>query len=164
MFSPEDWILLGALKPCEGQRKNTLQNIYISKIAIYLSLDLHKGRPTYRKTLQPSKESIQHFKAYILKFFSIFVGSFSLLDPDPDPKHWFLVDSRKVRYNKTYVRPTSEPCWLGRITPLTASPSLFANKLKAQSKYYIHALIFICNFYVCLQLLSPFLLYLHYRY
>jgi hypothetical protein len=32
------------------------------KTTIYLSLDLNKGRPSYRKSLQPSKENIQHFK------------------------------------------------------------------------------------------------------
>jgi hypothetical protein len=34
----------------------------LSKIAIFLSLGLHKGRPSYRRSLQPSKESIQDFK------------------------------------------------------------------------------------------------------
>ncbi len=34
----------------------------LSKIAIYFSLGLHKGHPTYRKSLLPSKENIQHFK------------------------------------------------------------------------------------------------------
>ncbi len=32
----------------------------ISEIAIYLSLGLHKGRPSYRRSLQPSIENIQH--------------------------------------------------------------------------------------------------------
>ncbi len=32
------------------------------KIAIYLTLGLHKGRPSYRRSLQPSKVNIQHFK------------------------------------------------------------------------------------------------------
>ncbi len=36
-------------------------------------IDLHKGRPTYRRSLQPSKENIQHFKTSL---FSIFVGHF----------------------------------------------------------------------------------------
>jgi hypothetical protein len=34
----------------------------LSKIAIFLSLDLHKGRPSYRRSLQPAKENIQDFK------------------------------------------------------------------------------------------------------
>jgi hypothetical protein len=32
------------------------------KIAIYLTLGLHEGRPNYRRSLQPAKENIQHFK------------------------------------------------------------------------------------------------------
>ncbi len=32
-----------------------------STIAIYLTLGLHKGRPSYRSRLQPSKENVQHF-------------------------------------------------------------------------------------------------------
>ncbi len=35
-----------------------------SKIAIYLSLGLHKGHPSYRRSLLPSKENIQHFKTW----------------------------------------------------------------------------------------------------
>jgi hypothetical protein len=38
---------------------------YVKKkfdIAIYLSLGLHKGRPSYRRSLLPSKENIQHLK------------------------------------------------------------------------------------------------------
>jgi hypothetical protein len=33
-----------------------------SKTTIYLSLGLHKGSPSYRRSLQPSKENFQHFK------------------------------------------------------------------------------------------------------
>jgi hypothetical protein len=36
--------------------------LWIKKVAIYLSLRLCKGRPGYRRSLQPSKENIQHFK------------------------------------------------------------------------------------------------------
>ncbi len=39
--------------------------LFWSKIAIYLSLGLHKGRPSYRRSLQPSKENIHHFKWWI---------------------------------------------------------------------------------------------------
>jgi hypothetical protein len=35
---------------------------FLIKYAIYLSLGLHKGRPSYKRGLQPSKENIQHFK------------------------------------------------------------------------------------------------------
>ncbi len=47
-----------------------------SKIAIYLSLGLHKGRPCYRRSLQPSKENIQHFKPWNFLTFFYFCGSF----------------------------------------------------------------------------------------
>jgi hypothetical protein len=33
-----------------------------SKTTIYISLGLHKERPSYRRSLQISKEAIQHFK------------------------------------------------------------------------------------------------------
>jgi hypothetical protein len=56
-----------------------------SKTTIYLSLGLHKGRPSYRRSLQPSKENIQHFKK-ILYFFLFFWVIFALLDPVPDPQ------------------------------------------------------------------------------
>jgi hypothetical protein len=39
-------------------------NIFSSKTTIYLSLGLHKGRLSYRRSLQPSKENIQHFKTW----------------------------------------------------------------------------------------------------
>jgi hypothetical protein len=35
---------------------------FLSKTTIYLSLDLHKGRPRYKRSLQLSKENIQYFK------------------------------------------------------------------------------------------------------
>jgi hypothetical protein len=43
-----------------------IKYFFLSKIAIYLSLGLHKGHPSYRRRLQPSKEN----------FFSIFVCYF----------------------------------------------------------------------------------------
>jgi hypothetical protein len=63
---------------------------------------LHKGRPSYRNSLQPSKENIPHFKKFNLLTFSIFVDHFCPpgyrlqiririqappLIPDPDPQH-----------------------------------------------------------------------------
>jgi hypothetical protein len=33
-----------------------------SETTIYLSLGLHKGLPSYRRSFQLSKENIQHFK------------------------------------------------------------------------------------------------------
>jgi hypothetical protein len=40
-------------------RKN---DIFLTKLAVYFSLGLHKGPPNYRRGLQPSNENIQHFK------------------------------------------------------------------------------------------------------
>jgi hypothetical protein len=37
-------------------------SILDEKTAIYLSLGLLKGRQSYRRSLQPSKENTQHFK------------------------------------------------------------------------------------------------------
>jgi hypothetical protein len=37
-------------------------NFFGSKTTVYLSLGLHKERPSYRRSLQLSKEAIQHFK------------------------------------------------------------------------------------------------------
>jgi hypothetical protein len=76
-----------------------------SKTTIYLSLDFRKGRPSYRRSLQPSKENIQHLikNMKFLNFF-LLLGKFcppvsgsgcgstylheSGSNPDPDPKHW----------------------------------------------------------------------------
>ncbi len=69
-----------------------------SKPTIYLSLSLHKERSSYRRSLQLSKEAIQHFKTFT--FFSTFVGHFcppgsgsGSTDPiecgsNPDPQPW----------------------------------------------------------------------------
>ncbi len=45
---------------------------------IYLSLDLHNGCPSYRRSIQLWKENIQHFKTF-LNLFSTFVGNFIFL-------------------------------------------------------------------------------------
>jgi hypothetical protein len=39
------------------------------KNAIFLSLGLHKGRPSYRRSLQLSIENIQHLKIKFINFF-----------------------------------------------------------------------------------------------
>jgi hypothetical protein len=45
-------------------KKFTAEKNYIIYInnCIYLSLGLHKGRPSYTRSIQSSKENIQHFK------------------------------------------------------------------------------------------------------
>jgi hypothetical protein len=39
-----------------------LKKNFFSKTTIYLSLGLYEGRPSYKRSLQLSKENIQHFK------------------------------------------------------------------------------------------------------
>ncbi len=51
-------------------------NLFRSKTTIYLSLGLHKGRLSYRRSLQPSKKNIQHLKHGISKKKLYFCGSF----------------------------------------------------------------------------------------
>ncbi len=43
---------------------NSHKKNFKSKTTIYLSLVLHKGRPSYKRSLQLSKENIQHFKTW----------------------------------------------------------------------------------------------------
>jgi hypothetical protein len=69
----------------------------------FLSLGLHKGRPSYRRSLHPFKENTSHFKTKI--FFTFFLGLFgppgsgslfpmririqpTKMIADPDPQHW----------------------------------------------------------------------------
>ncbi len=51
-------------------------NFFGWKTTIYLSLGLHKGRPSYKRSLQLSKENILHFKTWNFLFFPTFVGHF----------------------------------------------------------------------------------------
>ncbi len=48
-----------------------------AKTTNYLILALHKGRPSYKRSRQISKENIQHFKSWNC-FFSNFTGNFCL--------------------------------------------------------------------------------------
>ncbi len=64
----------------KNSKQNTVQlkifSSFMIKIAIYLSLGLLKERPGYRKSLQLSKENIQHFKKLNLLTFFYFCRSF----------------------------------------------------------------------------------------
>ncbi len=53
-----------------------LKFFFVSKIAIFLSLGLHKGHPSYRRSLQPSKRNNQHFKRWNLLTIFYFYGPF----------------------------------------------------------------------------------------
>jgi hypothetical protein len=55
------------------------------------SLGLLNGRPSNRRSLQPSKENIQHFKKWNLITFFLFCGIFCPpgVPLNPDPQHCF---------------------------------------------------------------------------
>jgi hypothetical protein len=65
-------------------KKNLQLKIFLSKSCnlTYLSLGLHNGIPSYRRSLKTSRENLQHFKP--LNFFTFFPFLwvlFALLDP-----------------------------------------------------------------------------------
>ncbi len=57
-------------------KKKQLKFVFLFqiKITLYLALGLHKGRPSYRRSLPPSKEYIQYLK--FINLFFYFCGSF----------------------------------------------------------------------------------------
>jgi hypothetical protein len=68
--------------------ENFLYIFFLSKTAIYLSLGLHKVCPSYRRSLQFSKEAIQHFKTWTFTNHCLLLRViFALLDPDPDSEY-----------------------------------------------------------------------------
>ncbi len=76
---------------------------------------IHKGRPSYRKSLQPSKENIQLVKTWIFDIFILFLwlifdpdpdfesGSTDLIEsgsnPDPDLQHCFEINSNYILFS-----------------------------------------------------------------
>jgi hypothetical protein len=71
---------------------------FLIKIAIYLSLGLHKGRLSYKRSLQPSKENIQHFKKRNCFPFFYICGT-------------FLPSWIRIRLQLTKIN--ADPCWSG---------------------------------------------------
>jgi hypothetical protein len=61
------------LKKITGGKKF---DIFLSKITISLSLGLHKGCPSYRRSLQPQKRTSGTSKHAISSLFPIFVRKF----------------------------------------------------------------------------------------
>jgi hypothetical protein len=60
------------------------KKFFESKTTIYLSLGLRKGRPSCKRSLQPSKENIQHCRTWnFLTFILLLWVIFALLVPDP---------------------------------------------------------------------------------
>ncbi len=69
-----------------------------SKTAIYLSLGLHKVCPSYRRSLQFSKEAIQDFKTWTFTNYCLLLWViFALLDPDPDPDPQTRLNTDPIR-------------------------------------------------------------------
>ncbi len=69
-----------------------------SKTTIYISLGLHKERPSYKKSIQVSKEAIQYFKTWtFLNFLLLLWVIFALLDPDPGPLTRLNPDPIRIR-------------------------------------------------------------------
>ncbi len=79
----------------------------------YLSQGLYKGRSSYRRSLQPSKENIQHFKTWnFLNFFLLLWvifcppgsgnGSTDLIEPDPNTAR---IPVLRMAYRSIF------PCW-----------------------------------------------------
>ncbi len=64
------------------KKKNSDQNYN------YLSLGLYKGRLSYKRSIQLSKENIQHLKTTnFFIFFLLLWIIYALLDPDPDSEY-----------------------------------------------------------------------------
>jgi hypothetical protein len=56
----------------------------LDQTTIYLSLGLHKENPSYWRSLQLSKEAIQHFKTWNFLIFLLLWVIFALLGPDSE--------------------------------------------------------------------------------
>ncbi len=99
--------------------------IFWSKFAIYLSLGLHKGHPSYRRSLQPSKKNIQHFKTWNLFTFFYLCRSFLT--------SWIRIHCFQIRiqYFRLNTYPDPDPgCWWPKIEKIwyfLAPPYCFAN-------------------------------------
>ncbi len=84
----------------DGRKFTAEKNLtFFDQTTIYLSLGLHKGRPSYRRSLQLAKENIQHFKTRnFLIFILLLWFTFALLNPYPDSEYGFgstdLIESR----------------------------------------------------------------------
>jgi len=78
------------------QKKLKLKKkIFWSKTTIYLSIGLHNGRLSYKRSLQLSKENIHHFKTR--NFFSSFVGHFCR--PGSGSVSWSVTNEFGMRQN-----------------------------------------------------------------
>ena len=86
--------------------ENFLYIFFRSKIAIYLSIGLHKGRPSYGRSLKPSKENIQHVKTWNFLTFLYFCGSFL-----PSRVRTPNLDPTRIRIRNTGNKRSMNFCW-----------------------------------------------------
>ncbi len=93
-----------------------LKKIYSWKkkkfVFVYLSLGLHKGRPSYKRSLHLSKENIQHFITWNFLIFFYFSGLFlsswiriRIPNTDPDPLTRLNPDPIRVRFRIRICNP-----------------------------------------------------------
>ncbi len=98
-----------------------------SKTAIYLSLSLHKVCPSYKRSLQFSKEAIQHFKTWTFTNYCLLLWViFALLDPDPDPDSEYGSGSGStdpIKYGSN-TDPDPQPCTPRHSIPFGATTVL----------------------------------------
>ncbi len=66
----------GSTPKCHGSTTLWKTNFFFSNSDFYLYVSLHKGGSSYSRSLQPSKESFQHFKTWNVFTFSLFIGNF----------------------------------------------------------------------------------------
>jgi hypothetical protein len=64
----------------KGFNSKKLKKFTAKKINVFFISKIDKGHPSYRSSLQPSKENIQHFKTWNFLHFSILWVIFALLN------------------------------------------------------------------------------------
>ncbi len=86
-----------------------------SKIAGFLSLlGLNKGRPSYRRSLQPSKENIQHFKTWKFCTFFYFLGNFCPPRSGSGSAIWMRIPIQQLKLMRIRIRNPAAPLLLLR--------------------------------------------------
>jgi hypothetical protein len=85
------------------KKKNTAEisfSFFDQNYTLIIPRPPHKGRPSYRRSLPPSKEYIQYLK--FINLFSFFWGViFALLDPNTDPGTQLNPDPIRIRIHNT---------------------------------------------------------------
>jgi hypothetical protein len=98
------------------QLKIFLNFFFLSKTAIYLFLGLQKVCPSYRRSLQFSKEAIQHFKTWTFTNYCLLLWViYALLDPDPDSEYGSGSGSTDPIEYGSNPDPDPQPCRIGTL-------------------------------------------------